>query len=218
MSLLIHSCCPKKGGFLLKLDFFKAFDKVSWGFIDELLEKFGFGIKWRRWLLTCWKTASFAVLLNGSPGDSFKSTCGFRQGDPLSPMIFVLAAEVLNLMVMKLQSERCIDGFKVSASGVPILQFADDTLLLINGGFNEAKTQKNTLCWFAACSGLHINASKTKTYKVNKVNDWVDILAFWKCSLGAFLYSYLGLPLGAKYKSTVVWEAIIEKFRTRIAL
>lgn len=51
------------------------------------------------------------MLLNGAPGESFKSLCGLRQGDPLSPMIFVLAAEVLTLMVLKAQECGIIDGF-----------------------------------------------------------------------------------------------------------
>lgn len=68
----------KKGGLIFKLDFFKAFDRVSWGFFNRLLEKFGFGYKWRGWLLTCWSMASFSILLNGSSGKVFKSSRGLR--------------------------------------------------------------------------------------------------------------------------------------------
>lgn len=65
----------KKGGLLFKIDFFKA---IGWGFLDFILDKFGFGAKWRKWFHTCWNTASFSVLLNGAPGESIKSSCGLR--------------------------------------------------------------------------------------------------------------------------------------------
>lgn len=102
---------------------------------------------------TCWKTTSFAILLNGSPGESFKSSRRLRQGDPISPMIFVLAAEVLTQMFLKAQEVNLIGGFKVSTNGVgfPILQFADDMLILTNGSIEEARVVRNILIWFEAC-------------------------------------------------------------------
>lgn len=218
--LLDSRLLSKKGGVLVKVDFYKAFDSVSWNFIDFILDKFGFGQKWRQWFRTCWSTASFSVLLNGSPGDMFKSSRGLRQGDPLSPMVFVLVAEVLTLMMLKVQEAGLLEGFKVSEAGVgiPILQFADDTLLLTNGGMDEARLVKNILIWFEACSGLRVNASKTKIYQVNKVERWNEIVDFWKSNVGSFPDTYLGLPLGAKYKCVSVWDPLLERFRQRLAL
>lgn len=69
-------------GLVWKIDFMKAFDTVSWSFMDRLFEKYGFNVKWRRWLSTCSSTARFSILINGKSEDFFKSTRGLRQGDP----------------------------------------------------------------------------------------------------------------------------------------
>lgn len=66
--LLDSILTSKEGGLVFKLDFLKAFNCISWSFLDRVLESMGFGSKWRSWLLTCWKTTSFSVLFNGSPG------------------------------------------------------------------------------------------------------------------------------------------------------
>lgn len=76
---LIDSCL-KSGrlGLVYKLDFRKAFDTVSWSFMESLFVKMGFGFKWRSWLKTGWKTTTFAILVNGTPCDFFKSMRGLR--------------------------------------------------------------------------------------------------------------------------------------------
>lgn len=134
----------KVGGLIYKLDFYKAFDRVSWGFLDLLMEKYGFNPKCRRWLLTCWWTASFSILLNGSIGSTFKGSRGLRQGDPLSPLIFVLAMEVLSQLLAQAQSAGVISGFEVKSGGtrIPLLQFANCSLVFTNGTLGEAMSVK----------------------------------------------------------------------------
>lgn len=146
---------------------------------------------------------SFSVLVNGTPGDTFKSSRGLRQGDPLSPLIFILAVEVLTKMFLKVQEEGLIRSFKVSINGggFPIIQFADGTLLLVGGEVQEAKAVKKTLIWFDASSGLRVNTEKMMIYQV-----------------GHFPDNYLGLSLGAKFRCILVWEPLLEKFRGKLAL
>ena len=91
----------KERGILCKLDIEKAYDQINWKFILKVLKKMGFGDKWVSWIEWCISTASFSVLVNGSPTGFFGSSRGLRHGDPLSPYLFVLGMEALSLMIDK---------------------------------------------------------------------------------------------------------------------
>ncbi|GLT27528.1 hypothetical protein SLA2020_025150 [Shorea laevis] len=82
----------KKKAFLFKIDFEKAYDKVSWDFLDYMMLRMGFCAKWRNWILECLRTNMVSVLVNGSPTRQFSVSRGLRQGDPLSPFLFLIIA------------------------------------------------------------------------------------------------------------------------------
>lgn len=84
-----------------KIDFAKAYDSVDWNFLDMMLKGFGFCNKWRSWVKECVSSACASVLVNGSPPGEFKLERGLRQGDPLSPFLYLLVAEGLSLLVEK---------------------------------------------------------------------------------------------------------------------
>ena len=88
-------------GLLCKLDIEKAFDHVNWGFLTQVLERCGFSVKWRRWISFCLSTVRFSILINGSPHGFFGSSRGLRQGDHLSPLLFVLVMEAIGKMLDK---------------------------------------------------------------------------------------------------------------------
>lgn len=97
---VIHSLkLLKKLGILLKLDISKAFDKLSWNYIQKMLLAFGFSSTRTRWIMTLISSPSFSILLNGSPSKPFRPSRGIRQGDPLSPFLFVLMAECLSRLL-----------------------------------------------------------------------------------------------------------------------
>ena len=100
-------------GLICKLDVEKAFDHVSWSFLLQMLERSGFSAKWRQWIFFCLSTVRFCILINGSPCGFFGNTSGLRQGDPLSPLLFVLVMEALGRMLAKAVLEGRMSGFSV---------------------------------------------------------------------------------------------------------
>ena len=103
----------KRAGVLLKLGFEKAYDTISWVSVDRVLEEMGFGVKWRKWIANCITTRKISILFNGSPCKPFKMNRGLRQGDPLSPFLFVLVAKVLNKLMVKAANMGLVQGLQV---------------------------------------------------------------------------------------------------------
>lgn len=128
-----EACKSKKELMLFKVDFEKAYDSVDWGYLDSVMGCMSFPVLWRKWIKECVSTATTSVLVNGSPTDEFPLKRGLRQGDPLSPFLFLLAAEGLNIVMKSLVEAQLFSGYSIGAANpvvVSHLQFADDTLLL----------------------------------------------------------------------------------------
>jgi hypothetical protein len=91
---------------LLKLDLKQAFDCINWNFLKLILLKCGFGAAFTNWMMGCITTATLAVLINGEASKSFHSERGLRQGCPLSPLLFILVLESLNILLKRSQLSR----------------------------------------------------------------------------------------------------------------
>ncbi|RVW96497.1 LINE-1 retrotransposable element ORF2 protein [Vitis vinifera] len=207
-------------GLLLKMDIEKAFDHVNWNFLVEVMSKMGFGHRWINWIKWCCSTASFSILINGSPSGFFRSSRGLRQDDPLSPYLFLLAMEALSQLLSRARNGDFISGFRVGGRGseglfVSHLLFADDTLIFCDTDADQLQYLSWTFMWFEAISGLKVNLSKTKVIPVGEGIPMETLAAVLGCKIGSLPTSYLGLPLGAPYKSTRVWDAVKERFRKR---
>ncbi|GJV50673.1 RNA-directed DNA polymerase, eukaryota [Tanacetum coccineum] len=87
----------RKHALIFKVDFEKAYDSVRWDFLDDVLDKFGFGVKWRNWIQSCLRSSRGSILINGSPTKEFQFFRGLKQGDPLSPFLLFLLWKALHI-------------------------------------------------------------------------------------------------------------------------
>ena len=115
----------------MKLDMSKAYDWVEWSFLVKIMEKLGFCEKWVSIVRECISTVSYSILVNGEPRGDIRPSRGLRQGDPLSPYLFLLCSEGLNRMFQRVVANDSIRGFSLCKRGpkISLLFFADDSLL-----------------------------------------------------------------------------------------
>ena len=192
-------------------------------FLLTVMQKMGFKEKWAGWIRWCISTASFYVLINGSPTDFFRSTRGLRQGDPLSPYLFVLGMEALSSLINKAVKEGFLTGCRIRGrDGIGIqvshLLFADDTLVFCEDSQEQLTFLSWLLLWFEATSSLCINLNKSEILPMGRVENVELLAAELGCKVGYLPSTYLGLLLGAPHKLVVVWDAMEERMRKRLAL
>ncbi|RVW93915.1 putative mitochondrial protein [Vitis vinifera] len=193
------------------------------------MQSMGFGEKWTRWISWCISTASFSVLVNGTPAGFFNSSRGLRQGDPLSPYLFVIGMEALSRLILRALCGRggggggFLSGYRVNGrSGdgalVSHLLFADDTLVFCEASEYQMVYLNWLLMWFEAISGLRINLDKSEILPIGRVENLEALALEVGCKVGRLPSSYLGIPLGANHNSVAVWDWVEERFRKRLAM
>ncbi|PSS08274.1 Endonuclease [Actinidia chinensis var. chinensis] len=209
----------KKQGLIFKIDFAKAYDCVNWGFLMDMFKMMGCGKKWCSWIQDCKSTVSISILINGSTTSDFKTKRGIRQGDPLSPFLFNIVAEGLNVLFQRAKDAELIKGVSFGRAEVNVshLQFADDTVIFCEYDKREVISIKRILRCFELLSGLKINFSKSVLVGVNisvlKTQECAELL---KCKSGELPFSYLGLPLGADPSRIATWQPVVERFKKRL--
>ena len=129
------SCCDKRKvrAVVLKLDFKKAFDSVEWSSLDKILAARGFDARWRSWVSAILISGKTAVMLNSVPGRWIACRRGLRQGDPLSPYLFIIVADVLQRLIHRAATSGDLVHPIDPNLPCPVLQYADDTLILTRG-------------------------------------------------------------------------------------
>lgn len=208
-------------GLILKLDFEKAYDCVCWPFLFKMLKNMGCGHKWISWIKTCVTSATLSVLINGSATSQFKMERGLRQGDPISPLLFNVVAEGLNIIFERARAEEVISGisFGNNSPAISHLQFADDTIIFCKCELAEVVAIKGLLGIFEQLSGLKINFSKSQLCGIGVPEESVQSFAnVLECGIVSLPFKYLGLPLGANPRRIVTWKPVIERYEKKLAL
>jgi hypothetical protein len=166
---VFHTMKGKKGNgglMAMKLDMAKAFDSMERNFLLKILQLLGFHPIWIQWIQQCITTTSFSILLDGAPFGKFFPTRGLRQGDPLSPFLFILGSEILSRLIDREENKGLLHGIRMARSCPPIshLFFADDVILFSRAKENEARVIVKCLKTYSSWSGQCINMSKSAIF------------------------------------------------------
>ena len=162
-------------------------------------------------------------MVNGTSSGFFQSSKGLRQGDPLLPYLFVIAMEALCCLVKRAVNGGFLTACKVRGRGgegaqVSHLLFVDDTLVFCEYSQDQMMYLCWALMWFEAISGLRINLKKSELILVGCVENVKDLAAELGCKVRSLPSSYLGLSLGAPFKSVAAWDGVEERIQKRLTM
>jgi len=210
----------KESSVILKLDYEKAMIALNWNFLEDMLQSRGFGATWISWIKKLVEGGSICIRLNDENSSFFKPGKGLRQGDPLSPILLNLVADVFTRMLMKAARQNLITGLlsQVEEGGVISLQYADDTMLFLKNDIEKASTLKWFLVYFEQMSGMKINYDKSDLLTIGMSEDEANEFAkIFCCNKNEFLIKYLGVPLHYSKLKRVDLQPVIDKIIKRIA-
>ncbi|GJS31465.1 RNA-directed DNA polymerase, eukaryota [Tanacetum coccineum] len=188
----------KKQTFIFKIDFEKAYDSVRWDFLGDVLNRFGFGAKWCGWIQECLRSSRGSVLVNGSTTEEFQFYKGLKQGDPLSPFLFILVMESLHLSFKRVEDAGMFNGIKINSSmTLSHMFYADDAIFMGQWSKRNIDTLMYMLKCFERASGLSINLSKSKlmglAVSIEKVE---EVTRHIGCGILNTPFSFLGSKVG----------------------
>ena len=157
----------------LKLDMSKAYDRVEWVFLENVMRRMGFCEQWIGLIMVCFKTVTYSIFVNGEPKGLIHPSRGLRQGDPLSPFLFLLCIEGLRGLINKVASNGDITEFKLCRHGPKLthLFFADDSLLFCKANSTKCNKVMDLLSVYEDVSGQKINRDKIALFFSKSVTE-----------------------------------------------
>eukprot|EP00253_Pinus_taeda_P026017 PITA_26017 len=218
---VIHSLKFKKQkGMMIKLDLSKAYDRLSWKYLEKVLESFGFNRRWIGWIHSMISSPNFSILVNETPSKTFTASRGIRQGDPLSLFLFILAAEGLGRFIKKEREANRIKVLKLWGNNLPLThqQFVDDIMLFGEPTVKEVRHLRRILDLFVEALGLEINKDKSYVFIFNTVDQvkahLIRLMGFRR---GELPTKYLGNILDFTSKKMKNWQGVLDKLSNKVA-
>jgi hypothetical protein len=208
------------GNVALKIDISKAFDTLNWTFLLKVLKQFGFNSTFCHWIELILSSANLSISINGNLHGFFKCNRGVRQGDPLSPLLFCIAEEVLSRGISKLVDEGKVDRIRATRhTHVPShCLYADDIMLFCSGKTSCLNALKDLFVIYANTSGQLINAAKSTLYcggiSQSRIHNMVNLLGF---KVGSFPFNYLGVPIFKGRPKACYFFPIADKIKNKLS-
>jgi hypothetical protein len=210
----------KDGAMALKLDMSKAYDRVEWAYLESIMRKMGFHPQWVSIIMQCISTVSYSLLVNGEPHGYIKPTRGLRQGDPLSPYLFLLCAEGFHFLISQASEQGELQGVALCRRGPRIthLFFADDSLLFTKATPRDCAKLQEILLLYERASGQQVNQDKTTIF-FSKATPTATQAAI-KDTLGVPIIKqyekYLGLPSFVGKNGTACFTQLKERVWSKL--
>ena len=173
--------------------------------MKETLEAYGFHEEWVQWIMNITSTPFFSILLNGAPTKKLQHSRGIRQGDPLSPFLFILMVEGLSRVIKEKVEKREFRGMNLYAYSkfISHQQFMDDTMFMGHSSTQKAWVLKKFLNYFYKASDLEVNNSNSQLFFFNMPRIHQQNIL---CILG-----FQGISLPSKYLGASLVEGVIKK-------
>ena len=203
----------------MKIDIFKAFDSVQWGFLTTTLQALDFPEVYIQWIKVCISTASFSVQVNSELAGYFGSERGLRQGCSLSPYLFVICMNALSKKIDKAASDKRI-GYHPNCKKLKLthLCFADDLMVFVEGNKKSIESTLEVFEDFAIHSGIKISLEKSTLYMAGiQENQRDEIPQQFPFEYGSLPVRYLGLPLLTRRMTSSNYLPLLEKIKSQIS-
>ncbi|KAL1213840.1 putative ribonuclease H protein [Cardamine amara subsp. amara] len=203
---------------MLKIDLKKAFDSIEWSFILDILKATNFPPKYIQWISQCIRSTRFSIQVNGELCGYFRGKKGLRQGDPLSPYLFVLGMDIFSrLLDARFQDGQIGYHPKATNPNVSHLIFADDVMVFYDGEISSLQAIVKLLDYFSTISGLILNINKTELFLAGSTDAFRNLQSSkFGFPLGELPVRYLGLPLLPHTLSRSDCEPLVMRIRSRL--
>ncbi|KAG7598158.1 Ribonuclease H domain [Arabidopsis suecica] len=218
-ALRTNPACKKKF-MAIKTDMSKAYDRVEWSFLRALMLKMGFAQRWVDWIIFCISSVSYKVLINGSPRGIIRPSRGIRQGDPISPFLFILCTEALVAKLKDAEWHGRIQGLQISRASPSTshLLFADDSLFFCKADPTQGREIIEILRTYGEASGQQLNTAKSSVMFGHDVDNTTRNTI--KATIGIHrdggMGSYLGLPEQIHGSKVQVFSFVRDRLQKRL--